>query len=117
MPKAIYEALRRKYWGKQQEDKKAAGKAEGNAVKLSEDQEAAEEGEDAEGSQGETADKRSVSQLLMNQGQEDFAVKKMDQLKPYIYAKSTRVDTLANKAAQKNSHHHDKHGEGHRKST
>lgn len=110
MPKAIYEALRRKYWGKQQEDKKAAGKAEGNAAKLSDDQEVAEDGEDAEGSQGETADKRSVSQLLMNQGQEDFAVKKMDQLKPYIYNKSTRVETLAKKAAQKQ-------GEGHRKST
>lgn len=95
----MYEALRRKYWGKQQEERKA-GKSDANA-KLQDGEGEAARAEARSGSPSETADKKNLTQVALGQNQEDFAIKKMDQLRPYIYAKTAWVEPLTEKALQR----------------
>lgn len=98
--KVMYDALRRKYGGKRREERRAGSRVEADPGKLAEGEALAEEDETGSGSPSEAAEK-NIPQMLQSQNQEDFSIKKMDQLKPYIYTKSVRVETLIEKALQR----------------
>lgn len=75
VPKAMYEALRRKYWNKHQEERKAGSKADANAGRLQDGEDGTDHDETGSGSPSETAEARNYNMVIVNPNQEDFSIK------------------------------------------